>query len=63
MNRKKPNLTNYSTLNNDDIRTIPDFYDNLYPSFESSSFPEKLKSLRNSKKSDIKRNNEKSKEK
>lgn len=33
--RKKRLFPDYELIENDDIRTIPDFYDNLYPSFEN----------------------------
>ena len=35
--RKKRLFPDYELIEKDDIRTIPDFYDNLYPSFENSA--------------------------
>lgn len=33
--RKKHRIPDYEYTTPDDIRTIPDFYDNLYPSFDN----------------------------
>ena len=33
--RKKRLFPDYELIEQDDIRTIPDFYDNLYPSFDN----------------------------
>ena len=33
--KKRPAPVSYNNLTSDDIRTIPDFYDNLYPSFDN----------------------------
>jgi len=33
--RKKRLFPDYELIEKDDIRTIPDFYDNLYPSFDN----------------------------
>lgn len=63
MNSKKYGIPSYSTLEGDDIRTIPDFYDNLYPAPENAqssliSFTtNKPKKRANSKNSEKKREN------
>ncbi len=33
--RKVRRFPDYELIEKDDIRTIPDFYDNLYPSFDN----------------------------
>ncbi len=59
MNSKKYGIPPYSPLEGDDIRTIPDFYDNLYPAPEnvqssliphSSSKPKKRVNSKNNEK-------------
>ena len=59
MSAKKHGFPDYSHINEDDIRTIPDFYDNLYPSndlqaeFTNSVSTRKVKNVkkpRNNKK-------------
>lgn len=62
MNNKKHGIPSYSPLEGDDIRTIPDFYDNLYPTHEQTQsciIPAGLKDLKKQKTS---RNNKKNKE-
>lgn len=61
MNSKKYGIPPYSPLEGDDIRTIPDFYDNLYPAPENAKSclippaPVKSKKRANSKNSEKKR--------
>lgn len=52
MNNKKYGIPSYSQPEGDDIRTIPDFYDNLYPTHEQTQsciIPAKRKPSNNSK--------------
>ncbi len=63
MNSKKYGIPPYSPLEGDDIRTIPDFYDNLYPAPEnvqSSLIPHAPKRVKNQAKP---KNSEKKREK
>lgn len=62
MSAKKHGFPDYSHINEDDIRTIPDFYDNLYPSNDSQS--EFTNSVLSGKGKNIKkpRNNKKTKD-
>ena len=62
MSAKKHGFPDYSHINEDDIRTIPDFYDNLYPSNDSQSEFTNSISTRQTKNIKKTRNNKKIKE-
>ena len=62
MNKKKHSIPSYSSLQGDDIRTIPDFYDNLYPSHEHTQSCIIPAILKDANKSKTQRNNKKIKE-
>lgn len=62
MGIKNHGFPDYSHIDGDDIRTIPDFYDNLYPTNDSA--PEYTSSLikKSRKNSKTSRNNKKNQE-
>ena len=50
----------YENIEKDDIRTIPDFYDNLYPSFDNFVSHSIINApTKNAKKKEKSKNNEK----
>lgn len=57
--RKNHRIPDYEILEGDDIRTIPDFYDNLYPTAENCAPQSQKPPIRKTKKSDFQKNNEK----
>ncbi len=59
-NEKEPRFNEYHDASYEDVRTIPDFYDNLYPTAdkEENGFPAPSKSY--TKKREKQRNSENS---
>lgn len=61
--KKRHGMPNYESFEPDDIRTIPDFYDNLYPMAENCIDSVPKRRAKAVKKSEFLQNSEKNEEK